>query len=235
MKYIFLIFAAILLVTLKTPAQTSAVEAVPAVVEVPVPPVDNSGTRRAANKYFALLNYSLLDLMVPSKYGATVGVILDSNRTLEFEYLHGGLSTPFGIADIGSMQDTRYSLTGRHYFGFPAFNVSYGLGYYDFGIDLGNDILNRVSAGSVHNIDLIKVKAVGVHAGIGHRWVFKHDISFGIDWFSWSQPLQVTERESRILDYASNKNDRDRVTKAIDWIAHVPRISVFKIQFGMLF
>jgi len=69
--------------------------------------------RRANSKYVALLNYSPLDCLIPSKIGLTLGLVNGTEQTWELEYLKGSVSVPFVIEDLGKMTDERISLIGR--------------------------------------------------------------------------------------------------------------------------
>lgn len=191
--------------------------------------------RRDKADYFALLNYSPIDLLIPSKQGITLGFIRDGDRTWELEYLNGSVSVPFMLEDLGKMSDTRISLIGRSYFGGNSFNFNYGLSYFDFVIHLGNKILNRVTGSGYPSLDLIGVQSVGLNLGIGNRWTFKHNITFGIDWISWAQPLQIISIKSTFLDYATNGKDRGAVDNAISLVSYMPHFAVLKLQLGILF
>ena len=190
---------------------------------------------RADSEYLFLLNYSPVDLIIPSKMGLTLGLISDVDQTWELEYLKGSIAVPFIVEDLGKMTDERISLVGRKYFGSNSFNMSYGLSYYNFSIHLGDDFLNRISGGSYPSIDLIEVQSLGAHIGIGNRWTFDHNITFGVDWISWSQPLTVISEKNDYKKYATDPDDLDDVEKAIDVISAFPRFSLFKLQFGLLF
>ena len=197
--------------------------------------VESTRTRRSSNDYFGLVNYAPLDLLIPSKLGLTVGLVRDADTSWELEYLRGSISVPFVVDDLGSMTDQRISLIRRSYFGKNSFNVGYGLSYYDFKVNLGSDILSRLTNGSVPEIDLIRIQALGFNLSLGNRWHFKHNITLGVDWISWSQPLAITREDTVFLDYVTNAEDRDDVDSAIKFTSYFPRFSFFKIQLGILF
>lgn len=191
--------------------------------------------RRANSQYFALLNYSFADLIVPSKYGVTFGLVQDVGRTWEIEYLRGSVSVPVIIKDLGEVSDERVSIIKRSYFSNGSFNLSYGVTYFDFSLHLGDDILSRVSGGSYPSMDLVRVQAFGANLAIGNRWIFRKDITLGIDWFSWAQPLYITDKRSAFLDHATDENDKDDVQKGLNIISYFPRFALIKLQFGMSF
>lgn len=191
--------------------------------------------RREKADYFALGNYSPLDLLIPGKYGFTLGYIVDADRTWEFEYLRGSISVPFIVEDLGKMTDERFSVIKRSYFGGNSFNVSYGLSYFDFSLHLGDKLLNRVTGGNYPALDLVEIQSLGFNLAIGNRWSFNRNVTFGIDWISWAQPFYVTSKKSAFLDYASNQQDKDDVDKAMKLISYFPRFALFKLQLGILF
>lgn len=191
--------------------------------------------RREKADYFALANYSPLDLLIPSKYGFTLGYIESADKTWEFEYLRGSISVPFIVEDLGKMTDERLSVIGRSYFGGNSFHVSYGLSYFDFSLHLGDKLLNRVTGGSYPSIDLVEIQSLGFNLAVGNRWSFNRNVTFGVDWISWAQPVYVMNKKSAFLDYASNQQDKDDVDKATKLISHFPRLAFLKLQLGILF
>jgi len=194
-----------------------------------------SRNRRNQNNYQVLVNYSPIDLLIPSKYGFTLSNIQNVDQTWEFEYLRGSVSVPFIVEDLGKMTDERYSIIGRSYFGNRNFNLSYGFSYFDFSLQLGDKLLNKLSGGSYPSIDLVKIQSLGVNFAIGHRWSFDHDVTFGIDWISWAQPVYIARKQSAFLDYASNQQDKDDVDQATKIISYFPRLTLLKLQLGILF
>lgn len=197
--------------------------------------VQNSRWRRSQKDYLGLINYSPLDLLIPSKLGVTVGLLRDTDTSWELEYLRGSVSVPFFVEDLGSMTDQRISLIRRSYFGKNSFNVGYGLSYFDFKVNLGNDILSRLSSGAVPMIDVVHIQSLGFNLSLGNRWHVDKNITLGVDWVSWSQPLFVTRKDSLFLDYVTNANDKDDVETAIRWTSYFPRLSFLKLQVGILF
>lgn len=190
---------------------------------------------RLRSRYFGLLSYAPYDLIIPSKFGFSFGLVSSSENTWEFEYLRGKVSSPVIIEDLGSMTDERYSIIRRSYFGFESFNLSYGLSYFSFAAHLGDRFLNSVSGQSYPSIDLIQVKSLGLNVGVGNRWVWNQNFLFGVDWASWSQPLYVVKRESEFVDFATDQDDKDTVDRALSVVAYFPRFSIFKMQLGLLF
>jgi hypothetical protein len=187
------------------------------------------------NDYFALANYSPVDLLVPSKFGFTLGYADDPEKTWEFEYLRGSISVPFIIEDLGKMTDERFSVIKRSYSEGSSFNLSYGLSYFDFSFHLGDRLLNRVTGGNYPWIDLVQVQSLGFNLALGNRWLVKKNMIFGVDWISWAQPVLVTNKKSAFLDNASNQQDKDDVDKAMKLISYFPRLAFLKLQVGISF
>lgn len=199
--------------------------------------LDASARRRGESTVIGLVDYSLYDLLIPSKIGATVGWIPSAQSTYELEYLRGSAKLPVVLEHLGSMTDTRISLLKRSY-GARArgsFNFHYGVSYFMFDMKIGNDILSRASAGQISDYDVVSIHSVGLVAGLGNRWTFNRGITLSVDWFSWAQPLFVTKRDVRVLDYISNSNDRSNVDGATKVIAYFPRFTFLKFQLGMSF
>lgn len=197
--------------------------------------MDLARERRALGRGLVMVDYSLIDLLIPGKKGLTAGLIRGADKTWEFEYLQGSLAVPFLVEDLGEMSDERFTLMARSYAGSNSFNFSYGLSYLKFSIHLGNELLSRVSGGSFPSIDLLEIETLGFHLGLGNRWTFKKNITFGIDWVSWTQPVNLLKREAPYLDYASDSEDRDSVETALNLITYFPRLTLLKAQLGIQF
>ncbi len=197
--------------------------------------LETTRTRREQKDYLGLINYAPLDLLIPSKLGLTLGLIRDGNTSWELEYLRGSVSVPFVVDDLGSMTDQRISLIRRSYFGRNSFNIGYGIHYNDLQVKLGSDILSRLTSGAVPEIDLIKIQSLGFNLSVGNRWHFQKNITLGVDWISWSQPVFVTKKDTVFLDYVTNPEDREDVDTAVRLTSYFPRFSFFKIQLGILF
>lgn len=198
--------------------------------------LDEAKTRRENSGYFVLGNYAPLDLLIPSKLGASAGFVREGGRTTwELEFLRGSISVPFLIKDLGEMTDTRISLIGRSYGGRNSFNFNYGLSYFDFSMTLGNQLLNRVSGGAYPALDLVRIQALGFHLGLGNRWVFQKNFTFGVDWITWDQPVFVTNRQSAFLNANANPGDKQDVETAMNLISYFPRLGFLKLQLGLSF
>lgn len=190
---------------------------------------------RERTEYFASADYSPFDLLIPHKYGLTLGLTVDADRSWELEYLKGSVSVPFMVGDLGSMTDQRFSLIRRSYFSTNSFNLSYGISYFDFALHLGDELLRGMTGGAYRSVDLVGVQAFGFNFAVGNRWSIWRQITLGVDWFSWAQPLYITQQKSAFLDYAHDYEDRARVEKALSVMSYFPRFALTKIQIGYLF
>jgi hypothetical protein len=196
--------------------------------------LDRTRQLRAENDFFVLGNYAPVDFLIPSKLGFTLGYNSNQDTSWELEFLQGSVSVPFVIKDLGKMTDRRISVIRRSYLGNNSFNISYGLSYFDFSIKIGDELLNRVS-GNYPSLDVLELQSLGFNVGVGNRWQVSDSITFGIDWFSWSQPVLTTRDRSPFLDYATNPDDRKNAEDAKKWISYFPRLSFLKLQLGILF
>lgn len=194
---------------------------------------DESAAKRAAGSGQLLLNYSSADLIIPGKWGATATWIDGPDSSLDFEYLTGSLSFPFLVDELGELRDSRFSLIRRSYAEKGNFNFFYGLAYHKFHVKVGSEILNRI--GNVPFIDVMDLETLGVVLGIGHRWVFDHNITLGIDWISLSQPVMRTRRNIPIMQYVRNSGDRHDLDTVIRFGEFFPRIVLLKLQVGFTF
>lgn len=197
--------------------------------------LNSTRTSREKSKYFAIGSYSAADLIIPGKWGVTAGKVLNADKTYELEYLRGSLSIPFFIDNLGGMTEQRLSFIARSYFGYNSFNVGYGITYNDFSIKYGSDLLNRISGSYPSSVESLSIKTLGVNFSIGNRWQISDNIIFGLDWFSWSQPITEIERKNDFTKYATNQNDKDESEKAARSISYLPRFAVLKLQLGISF
>lgn len=194
---------------------------------------DESAVKRAAGSAQLLFNYSSIDLIIPNKWGATATWIDGPDSSLEFEYLTGALNFPFLVDELGEIRDSRFSLIRRNYAEKGNFNFFYGLAYHKFHVKVGSEILNRI--GNVPFIDVMNMDTLAVVLGLGHRWVFDHNITLGIDWISLSQPVFRTRRNIPIMQYVRNSSDRHDLDTVIRFGEFFPRIVLLKLQAGFTF
>lgn len=227
----------------ETSIDNSAVNESPTNIDV-IPTKENTSNKpepqtskdfRSLSKYYVIGTYSPLDIIIPNKYGATVGWAQNADKTWEIEYLQASVAAPFIIKDLGKMTDQRISLIGRNYLGSNSFNFNYGLTYFDFQLHLGDRLLNQLTGGNYPSVDLVQVQSLGFNIGIGNRWQLSKNITIGIDWITWSQPIYSLNKKSAYLDYATNQQDKDDVDTALKLITYFPRLTLLKLQLGYLF
>lgn len=192
-----------------------------------------SKARRDQSDFLVLLNYSYADLILPGKYGITLGWIPNARSTYEVEYLRGSLS--FIIDEIGSMKDERFSITKRSFLGRNSFNVSYGLNYFIFGAHLSEELIQSVSPIYQSAAREIEMHLVGAHIGLSNRWTFKNNITLGVDWVSWSQPLFQVYKYEKFTENTNDSRDKKDIERAMDIASYLPRLTFLKIQLGMSF
>lgn len=189
---------------------------------------------RQNSSYFVTGNYAPIDLILPSKFGLTLGAVSNADYTWELEYLKSSVSVPFLVDDIGEMTDERFSVIRRNYFGTETFNLSYGLSYNKFKVHIGSKYLAYVAT-NVPDVDLMQIDSVGFNVGIGNRWIFSNRWMVGVDWASWSQPVFTTKYNNKYNDFATDENSKDTVDTVAKLIRWVPRITLLKLQVGYSF
>ena len=189
---------------------------------------------RQNSNYFATGNFAPVDLILPSKFGVTLGTVTNADYTWELEYLKSSVSVPFLVDDIGEMTDERLSLIRRNYFGTETFNLSYGLSYNKFKVHIGSKYLAYIST-NIPDADLMEIESLGFNVGIGNRWIFSNRWMVGVDWASWSHPVITTQYNNKYRDFATDEDSKDTVDTVAKLIRWVPRISLLKLQVGYSF
>lgn len=180
--------------------------------------------------------YSYLDLIIPGKYGVSFSHKFSDelHQAYEFDYLRGSIA-PFVVDDLGSFSEERLTVQKRIFSSAGSFNYFYGIAWNKFEVHLGDAILSRLSSGAYPSVDLLSLHSLGVTWGVGNRWINSRGYTFGVDWFSISQPLIVTEKQDTFLNYATNTSDREAVRDLLDVVAYFPRITLLKLQLGYSF
>lgn len=199
------------------------------------PSAMKSRISRGTSDVTAHILYSPLDLFIPQKIGASIGWIESASRTWEFEYLRGKIAAPSFLEDLGKMTDEKISILARSYFSKNSFNLSYGLTYFRFKIQLGSEELQGVSPSERSKFDVVELESLGLNVGIGNRWAITDHISVGVDWIELYQPLFETKSSTDFTDETSDQDTKDDVEDALNFLGHFPRFTVLKLQLGMTF
>lgn len=221
----------------QTDAQTEVLE-LPNLIAPKIDPKDliarPSLYRRAEADIFAYALYIPYDFPLRGKYGLSAGRYRDQNRSWEIEYLRGSVKLPGLFDRLGSIDEDRFGVLFRNYWGMNSFNISYGGFYNRFGITVGNDLMKYVNA-QAGAVSLMQLETLGFTVGIGNRWIFKNNWSIGADWLTWNQPVWVTRRDAAFIDRTTNSDDKDYVETALKLFSYVPRLSLLKVQIGYNF
>jgi len=204
------------------------------VKEVVQEAVSNGGDRRAISNFSVVLEYSPLDLILPSKIGGSLGYIQSRESTFEAEYLSASLSAPWFVGDIGGFSDRRISITQRWYGERNSFNFHYGISYFDTDIHVGSHYLSSAT-GAALDSDLMREKSLGFIFGIGNRWAFPGGFTVGCDWFSWAQPLVVVQQDSALINAIQDSGAKSTLQDAFQTSLYFPRLSFLKVGLGWVF
>jgi hypothetical protein len=194
----------------------------------------NSRYARSQHSWLVAVNYSLFDLLVPSKKGATIGYQRDKNLVYELEYLQGTLSVPYLSDYVGVFEERRASLFLRTFMGTKSFSLFGGVFYNQTQLKMSDTVLSTIP-GTAPYFDLLNVSTLGIGAGLGNRWSAAYGLNFGVDWFAWQQPLLIVHRSNQETDAIGNRNYRDVVNNAVKKMHYFPRLSLLKIQLGWSF
>lgn len=188
----------------------------------------------ACAKYYALFNYSYLDLLIPGKWGVSFGKNITEDIGWELEYLRSSFGDIWITDDIGSFSETRITLIRRSYFGFKSLNYGLGVAYNHLEANLGNQLLNSVSSDAPSS-DVIDARGLGSYISIGNRWEVGKTGYFGVDWITWSQLWFRLREDSDIVDAIEDEDDREDVQDVLGYVYRFPRITLLKIQAGFRF
>lgn len=194
-----------------------------------------SGSRayRGASTFVVNGAYSPLDLIIPNKFGGSVGWIASPEITTEFEYLTAKIAAPGLISDLGEVSEQRASLLVRSFGKRETFHFHYGISYFDVGMRVGSELLARATGAP--DIELIKIQALGFTWGIGNRWTLAQNFTLGVDWLAWEQPVYILKKENGISQYLSRQEDKDIIDTAIKVASYLPRFTLLKLQLGYAF
>lgn len=194
----------------------------------------NSRFARRQHSWFVGLNYSLLDLLVPSKKGATIGYQRDADLDYEFEYMQGTLSVPYLSDYLGVFEEKRVSLFARTFLGTKSFSLFGGIFYNQTQLKISDTILASIpNSGSY--FDFLNVATLGIGGGLGNRWSAAYGLNFGVDWFAWQQPIVIIQRTNHETESIANRSYREVVNNAVKKMHYFPRLSLLKIQLGWSF
>lgn len=212
-----------------------AQEPVPVAPTPSAPAAAEAPTLKEDPRFFALLTYSPLDLILPNKFGLSGGWITAPGYQNEIEYLRGSLSVPLVVTNLGGVTEERISYVRRRFTGDSGFNFSYGVSYFKTVVHLGDSLMNRLAGGYYPSADLVDIQSLGANVGIGHRWLVRRRFVVSVDWLEWNQPLFNIKREVPFLDVATNSDDRSDVGRAVNAFAYFPRFTLLKLQVGYEF
>jgi hypothetical protein len=190
----------------------------------------------ASSAVSVMIEYSPIDLLIPSKIGGTIGYAPDGLQAFEAEYLSASYSVPAFIEDIGSFNDKRISFVRRVYAsgGAGSFNLHYGLSYFDTTISVGSKFLATATNANVYG-ELMKEHSLGAIIGIGNRWTPAKGFTLGVDWISYAQPLLVVDQDSSIIDAIQDQTAKKTLQDAFQASLYFPRLSLLKVGIGWTF
>lgn len=189
---------------------------------------------RGERKNNLMLSYAGVDTWIPSKIGFSYIYSPTPVGSWEFSYMRGSISIPFFIDDLGQISDTKIALLYRSYSQRNSFSFLYGLNYYNFSANLGNDYLSSISGNSAQ-FELLRVESLGLTLGLGNRWQLNSGLSFGVDWFTVNIPIRVFNTDADYLSSDADQADKNDVENVFNVLKRVPTFSFLKFQVGYHF
>ncbi len=189
---------------------------------------------RAERHWIITGNYSYLDMMVPGKYGLTVGYVKDPANTYELDYMRGSFGLGWLGVDIGTIKEQRLSLLWRSYNKRNTFNYQMGLNYNIFDVHLGSKLINKL-VGANYDYSVMNIETLGISWGLGHRWQTKGGFVWAFDWLQVHMPIVVLRQDTPFIDATPDNNDRDNAKTTVNIIKRFPRVVALKLQLGFTF
>jgi hypothetical protein len=189
---------------------------------------------RAERKWVINGNYSYFDLLIPGKWGGTVGYVKDASNTYELEYMRGSWGLGWLGVDIGKVTEQRIAAVWRTFGERGTFNYQMGLNYNIFNVEIGNTLLSKIT-GDRTRYEVMNLETLGVSWGIGNRWQTRGGFLWSFDWFQLHVPVVTTKQNTAFVEATPNQEDRDDAKTAVRWIRHFPRIAALKFQIGFSF
>ena len=180
-------------------------------------------------------NFSLFEMWVLTKYGITGYYTKDPKRDWELEYMRGSLGFGYFGINIGSIQEQRISLLTRSFGKRNSLNFLYGVFYNQMEIGLSQKFLNTVSQVSQSQVNNVELSTAGLTWGFGNRWQTKEGYILGLDWFVINIPFSTIQQRIPFLKQSNDKDSRDSVKDALNWLKKIPSAGILKFQIGMTF
>jgi hypothetical protein len=180
-------------------------------------------------------NYSLLEPGASgTKYGASIGYVLDSFHTFEFEFVEGPFNLDWLGDNIGEIKARHLSVQWRT-FGRRSltFHNIVGLDYNRYNIRLSDQYVDV--AGMSEDERNMYIDSMGLMWGVGNRWQTKHGFMFTADWVQIHVPVAVVAQDTSYTNQATDENEKHRVFNRLNYIKHFPRLLAVKLQLGFTF
>lgn len=194
-----------------------------------------SADLRTTKDYGLFLNYSPIDLIIPSKIGGSFYIAsADKMNQYEFQFLTSTLAISSSV-DIASMTEQKFSVFNRNFYQGSNFNWYYGVSYATLEAKLGSEYMNSIPPSQRIDSEMMKIHVVALDIGVGNRWYFENGVNFGVDWIGASQPIATVKKDQHFTDYTTNQNDKDDLEKFLSLMTSLPRIYLLKLQLGYSF
>ena len=178
-------------------------------------------------------SYSYLDTWTLGKLGTALS-FQSASYAWDVDYQRGSIGLS-AVADIGELKEDRLLVVRRSYGSRSTFNWFYGFFYNRFRVEIGDEILSKVTSGAFPNVDLLEIQTAGLSIGLGSRWQRESGFTFGVDWFQMNVPVLTLKEESAILNSDADESDKEDVRDTINFFEHFPTFTIGKLYIGKSF
>ena len=188
-----------------------------------------SNTYAQDKRWSTGLSYSLFDMWIPGKIGASVSYG-DDKKKYNFEYQKMAYNFDFFVADLGEVSDSRYTFALRSFSYNNSFNYYYGVTLNKVHVQLGSSWYADLGA----RYDAISVTTFNFMWGVGNQIQFSKNFYFEIDWVKVYFPLFITDKQTDILEKLGDEN-KEKLDDMIDSLSSIPTMTLLQVGIGYRF
>lgn len=174
--------------------------------------------------------YQFFNTWVSEKITGSYTFIYTKDISYEFEYAHSKKELDTAGVELGTVDETRYSLLVKYYLT-DTFYLAMGPYINELTIDLSKEI--RDAAG-VANTQDVEVSTLGVAFGIGNRWQYENGLTVGIDWLRINQPTGIYHVNNSALKDLE-EDDKDDVKRTGRILRTMPAFTYLGVNVGYTF
>jgi hypothetical protein len=176
---------------------------------------------------------AVLGIVTPIKYGPFVSYRKE-DLAYEAAWFGGSMSIDSPYFGAGSVIENLLRVNVRRFPRNDSFNWILGLAQQTYYATVGRDIMANTS-GAPLSAETIKIRTLGLQAGLGNRWQLASGLLVGVDWLVLNLPFMTLESSAPIVDYTNDAATRERVETAVLALRRLPTFTVAKVQLAYSF